>query len=482
MNAARTRKTMGFLGGVLVPVLLLTLMGPAFLTGSAGARSALHAQDFPEEGTDAPAGGAGDGSEAQAPGDQGQTGPGAVDENSIFDSQSFDKQIEQSVASEKETKLEKQLGGQVLFSNDLLVPMDFEYYTVSSRFLGTVFGKLTYPDVASLYLSYNFLSDIFRYSSRAGAEPLDSSLFDIQAELAEFFIDFDVYKKVFIRMGNQLIAWGPSFFWTPVDFINLERFNPLAKIDLRVGKPGLRVHVPIKKTNLFTFFDFSESLDENNAPRGIGEALRAGLRYDFVLLGYEMGLSTYFGEGVRTLAGFDFSGVFLRSDFYGEFAFSDGSNTQKAVPSTTPGEYDLEYTYDFVYSFVVGMQKSFGEFKYWTAGGELYFNSYGYGADPPVDFLLQNGLFNPIYTGKFYLFFSLKKSNLWGNQNITGSVACVTNVSDLSFDAYTTLGFLFPRLIPIDLKLDYLGGPSGKTFTPGGPDSMLLSVFTKVSF
>ena len=128
------------------------------------------------------------------------------------------------------------------------------------------------------------------------------------------------------------------------------------------------------------------------------------------------------------------------------------------------------------------MQKSFGEFKYWTASGEVYFNSHGYGADPPVDFLLQKGIFDLIYTGKFYFFLSLKKNNLWGNQNITGSVAYVMNVSDLSFDAYTSLGFLFPRLIPIDLRLDYPGGPSGKTFTPGGPDSMLPSTFTKVSF
>jgi len=62
---------------------------------------------------------------------------------------------------------------------------------------------------------------------------------------------------VFLRLGNQLISWGPSAIWTPVDFINLQRLNPLSPLDLRVGKPGLRIHVPLGISNVFLFGDFS---------------------------------------------------------------------------------------------------------------------------------------------------------------------------------------------------------------------------------
>jgi hypothetical protein len=53
------------------------------------------------------------------------------------------------------------------------------------------------------------------------------------------YYSFDVAKAVFLRIGNQLISWGPSAIWTPVDFINIQRASPLSTLDLRVGKPGM---------------------------------------------------------------------------------------------------------------------------------------------------------------------------------------------------------------------------------------------------
>ena len=46
-----------------------------------------------------------------------------------------------------------------------------------------------------------------------------------------------------------------------MDFVNLQRLDPLASVDLRVGKPGLRMHVPMKNSNLFLFADFSRTVD-----------------------------------------------------------------------------------------------------------------------------------------------------------------------------------------------------------------------------
>ena len=59
--------------------------------------------------------------------------------------------------------------------------------------------------------------------------------------------------------ANQLISWGPSQVWTPVDFVNLQRSNPFSSIDLRVGKPGLRLHLPMEGSDLFLFADLSDN-------------------------------------------------------------------------------------------------------------------------------------------------------------------------------------------------------------------------------
>ena len=147
-----------------------------------------------------------------------------------------------------------------------------------------------------------------------------------------------------------------------------------------------------------------------------------------------------------------------------------------------PETYDLSKTGDFVYAFSLGLQKSFGEFKYWQASGEAYYNSNGYGRNPPVGFLLQEGLFNPLYTGKLYGSISLRKSNLFGNTNITGSASLLSNLSDLSYNAYTSLAFAFPRLVPFTLRLSYADGRDGTAFDPDGEGSLTTSVYTKVSF
>ncbi|MBN2324379.1 MAG: hypothetical protein JXQ30_11640 [Spirochaetes bacterium] len=401
------------------------------------------------------------------------------DENAIFDEASFEKAVEESKKEEAGSKLETLVGADFVFSNSWLQPLDFDTYSLSSQFYGKVFAKAAYPEIASIFVSYNYSIPLFYYSGNiepyTGYPP--SSVY---AELSELFLSFDVYKKVFFRLGYQLVAWGPSFFWTPVDFINRDKLDPLAQLDLRTGKPGAKITVPFEGSNLVLFFDFSQSIDEASTTASIEDRTRVGARFDTVILGYELGLSTYLGNGLTTLWGLDFSGVLFRSDFYGEVAVSKGSNTQKARAAAVPSTYELYYPQEIVVATSLGLAKSFGEFKRWTVRGEAYFNSNGYGADAPYSYLLTQNLFSPLYMGMLYGYLSVTKDELF-TQEITGTFALLMNVLDPSFDLSATMAFDIPNLIPFNVRLSFTGGEENREFTFFGGQAVTLSVYTKVS-
>ena len=400
-------------------------------------------------------------------------------EDSIFDEDVFEEEIEESKLEEDASNLETLIGSDFVFSSSWLQPVDFETYTMSSQFYGKVFAKAAYPDIVSVFVSYNFSIPLFQYTGNTAAYTgyPPSTLY---AELSELFMSFDVYKAVFFRLGYQLIAWGPSFFWTPVDFINRDKQDPLAQLDLRTGKPGAKITVPFTGSNLVLFFDFSRSIDDNSTTASIADRTMAGARFDTVLLGYELGLSTYFGNGLTTLWGLDFSGVLFRADFYGEVAVSQGSNVQKARASAVPGTYELYYPQDIVVATSLGLSKSFGEFKRWTVRGEAYFNSNGYGTDAPYSYLLVQDLYSPLYMGMLYGYLAVTKDDLF-TEEIRGTFALLMNMLDPSFDLSGTLAFDIPNLIPFDVRLSFAGGDENREFTFFNGQALTLSVYTKIS-
>ena len=166
---------------------------------------------------------------------------------------------------------------------------------------------------------------------------------------------------MFFRVGNQLLAWGPSFIWTPVDFVNLQRLDPLASVDLRAGKPGLRIHVPLKQSNLFLFADFSRTVDPDTLEvYDLARTTALAARWDLTALGFELGLSGYFGYDLPARFGLDLSGRLLGFDVYGE----------AALTADFPAE-----TVDYAAS--AGLQRSFGELKDWSFQAEAFYQSAG---------------------------------------------------------------------------------------------------------
>jgi len=369
-------------------------------------------------------------------------------EADIFNTETFDQSVAASRQEEQANKLEYLVGGTFLYSNTAVATERFDGYTAGGAFSGKAFVRLNVPTYGSLYLGYNLSHTLYLGDGGALDSPLPGAdLFENTYALSEFYLSFDLGKRVFFRVGNQLLAWGPSFIWTPVDFVNLQRLNPLASVDLRRGKPALRVHVPFKGSNLFLVADFSrtvkpDTLEVNDLARSTALAAR----WDLTALGFELGLSGYFGYDLPANVGLDLSGRLLGFDVYGE----------AALTADFPAE-----TADYAAS--VGLQRSFGELKDWSVQAEAFYNSAGqpdesgYGALPTGDF-------TPLYLGQWYAYAALAKQDLLGNF-LDATLSGLLNASDLSYTVRLAAAFDPAGFLPFTLTLSYLGGGEGKEFT-----------------
>ena len=369
-------------------------------------------------------------------------------EEDIFSGEAFEQSVAESRQEEQANKLEYLVGGTFLYDNLAVATTRFDGYTAAGAFSGKAFVRLTVPTYGSLYLGYVLRHTL--YQGDGGA--LDSTLpgvdlFENTYALSEFYLSFDLGKRVFFRVGNQLLAWGPAFIWTPVDFVNLQRLDPLASVDLRVGKPGLRLHVPMKNSNLFLFADFSRTVDPDTLEvYDLAQTAALAARWDLTALGFEFGLSGYFGYGLPASFGLDLSGRLLSFDVYGE----------AALVADFPAE-------DVGYATSLGLQRSFGELKDWSFQAEAFYQSAGeedesgYGALSPEEF-------TPLYLGRWYAYAALGKQNLFADF-LDATLSGLMNLSDLSCTvrlaaAFDPLGFL-----PFTFTLSWLGGGSGKEFT-----------------
>ncbi|HEQ71938.1 MAG TPA: hypothetical protein ENN69_05570, partial [Spirochaetia bacterium] len=229
-----------------------------------------------------------------------------------FNTDQFDQAVEQSLAEDTAYRVDTLFGGTFLLRNYATTSFAFDSVTSVFSLSGRPFIKVTDPRLGSLFLSYSIVSTLYQSSNdpvlSAGLEAADP--FAPRFSLGEFFISFDLGKTVFIRAGNQLNAWGPSYFWTPVDFINLERVNPWTGVDLRAGIPSLKLHIPFQGGNLFLFLDFSDTVAAAEVNQ-LWTTAAGALRVDFTLLGFEFGVTGYVdadGSRLHNKYGFDASG------------------------------------------------------------------------------------------------------------------------------------------------------------------------------
>jgi hypothetical protein len=100
---------------------------------------------------------------------------------------------------------------------------------------------------------------------------------NLQVQLDQLWLKFDVARTVYVTLGRQRIRWGAGRFWNPTDFLNATQINPIAIFDQRLGVDLLKLHIPIEKLgwNLYAV----GSLGEADTLDDVGGALRAEILF-----------------------------------------------------------------------------------------------------------------------------------------------------------------------------------------------------------
>ncbi len=269
---------------------------------------------------------------------------------------------------------------------------------------------------------------------------------------------------MFFRIGNQLLAWGPSVIWTPVDFVNLQRVNPLAALDLRVGKPGVRITVPMGVSNLFIFADLSGTVTSGTVNDPV-RSTNLAERWDLTVLGVELAVTGITGFGIQSQAGFDFSGRLLGFDLYGEL--TAGIPTGNAA---------------FTWASSLGFQRSFGDLSYWSVAGELFYNDAGTADISGYPALAAAQAFTPFYVGKVYSYAALTRSHLLID-GVSATIAGFVDLSDVSFLSRLSASINVPKVPPFTFSLSWAGGGSNRAFTyVTGNNSLTAELQVRVEF
>ncbi len=404
----------------------------------------------------------------------------AASAQDVFDTSTFDQTVQQSTQAEQKAKLETQFGGNLLYDTSGTTTTDFSGYGVDGSFSGKAFVKVSVPDYGALYIAYNFSKNLYQGAGGTiPGEPVGPAgpvlsqsagdLFGASYALAEFYTSFDISRKVFFRIGNQLLAWGPSVIWTPVDFVNLQKVNPLSPLDLRVGKPGIRVTMPLGVSNVFLFADMSGTVTPTGAGGGLAvndpiKTTNLAARWDLTVSGVELALTGYAGNSIQDRAGFDFSSRILGFDVYGEFA------------TGLPGG-----SYSFTWSSSFGFQKTLGELSYWNMAGELFYNSAGTSDTASYSVLAASGEL-PFYAGKYYAYGSLTRTHLFID-GLSATLAGFIDMSDASFLCRLSATVDVPGVAPFTFNLSWSGGGDGKAFTWfTGNNSLTAEIQIRVEF
>jgi len=386
---------------------------------------------------------------------------GSEDED-IFNTASFDSSLTTSTVTDSANAL-VYLPGVALVAQSAATLRDSLHYGADSRFFGSVFIKASKQDVGALYAGCSFNYFLFAAADNAPQEMLyryqspDPETPDLA--MTEFHFSTDINKRVFIRVGKQLIGWGASYFWSPTDFVNRERVQAsvLTPIDIRTGKPGIRLHLPLPKANLLLFTDFSD-ITARGMAQSIGNHVAQAWRLDATIAGVNIGTVGYAGRNRPLKVGIDATGNVLATDIYTEAAFTLGREGHERSAT----------------ALSIGASRLFGQEKNWTVRTEFYCNDTGYGDIDPST--LSPGSFTPLYAGNYYLYGELSGTKLASGLVDATIFGCV-NLADGSYSPGGQCTIDLPGVVPFTLFTRYFGGREKREFTtPYGGNALQMGL------
>jgi hypothetical protein len=286
-------------------------------------------------------------------------------------------------------------------------------------------------------------------SARLGAT--DSNSADLggeaqqtEAVLDELWVKFDIDREVFVTAGRQHLRWGVGRFWFPNDFLFEQRRDPLALFDVRTGVDIVKLHYPVESLG-WNFYGVA-NLGGADSPEDLGGAARAeflaGLtefafsaaakRDDPLQLGFDISTGIgWFDLRAAVAVLHDLDTPFFRGA--SNFQDFDEITLENVSELQIPEQYSRED--DWIPRALVGGEVGipYGEDDTFYVGAEYFYNDAGY-SDPEIyPWLIFNGAFRPLYTGRHYasLYALIPSPGEWDDTSF--SLSTLGNLSDRSF-------------------------------------------------
>lgn len=285
----------------------------------------------------------------------------------------------------------------------------------------------------------------------------------VDVALDQFWLKFDLERLLFLTIGKERVKWGAGRFWTPTDFLNQERLDPLAGtalFDERLGVALLKLHLPLESLgwNLYGVGLFEGA----DAPENVGGALRAEMLFGET----EVAVTVAGRKANGTRYGASVSSGLGPVDVHGELGLTRGTPTTFLRGTCAPnalidridrGDFTLSELEDPTtlpeiaesYSrrtetipqalFGIEVPIGWGDDDSLYVGVEYFFNDLGYAGSDLYPCLLARGAFTPFSLGRHYVgaYVVLPKPGRW--DDTTFLLSSIANLSDRSnvsrFDA-----------------------------------------------
>ncbi|NPV00124.1 MAG: hypothetical protein HPY53_01965 [Brevinematales bacterium] len=292
---------------------------------------------------------------------------------------------------------------------------------------------INYKSVASGYEIYGTTYILMTNVLGSG---VDLSGENTKIILKEVFIDLNIDKNAYFRLGKQVLQWGQGYFWNPTDLINneLKSFSDMSRY--REGSFGLKITIPYE-----TYFNFYGFIDARQVEKFTDIAVAGKIQF---LLGItEIAFSGWAKQGFYPVYGFDFTTALGGFNLYGEMSISYGDNHKRLGDPVILGPFTnytlLSVDDKWVPRITLGFMKTFD----WdlpdriTLVGEFYYNDGGYYdnvfKDPAkINALFMNNLYQANYNSVYYgaIFLSISRFPI---QDMSVSVNALGNFNDYSF-------------------------------------------------
>lgn len=157
-----------------------------------------------------------------------------------------------------------------------------------------------------------------------------SSLTQLTFRPYEFFGDLVWKDKLFIRMGKQIMRWGPGYFWSPTDVLNASSVVSWSPEDSREGNLGLKIQIPFGSDSAFTLYGIYPAVTK---PEEIGVSPKLDLGLGPVLLG--IGGFYQQGKAPRLMAALKITTP-IGLDIFSEAALGKGSDRRQIRLVSSP--------------------------------------------------------------------------------------------------------------------------------------------------